>query len=226
MLFRSLGFEFEEMTASLMVLANAGIKGSLAGTSLRRIFLRMAAPTTAARKLLKELNIEIFNLSPVAKTLENKILGDARALERLEQQMKEASAASDILRDKLNLLALDEAENNLKIMRIRDEASDQRRDLTEAEEAQIALLQDANRDLSISEQELRIEEQKLQIQQNKTKKQTEELKESIVETTKEFDSQKGEMKPLIDIVSQFESALGNLSDEQREIGRASCRERV
>jgi TP901 family phage tail tape measure protein len=49
-----------EITAGMAgKLADNGIKGSKAGTAMRAIFARLAAPTSAARKELKKLNIEV-----------------------------------------------------------------------------------------------------------------------------------------------------------------------
>ena len=54
----ALGFDFNEVAASLGNLANAGIKGSEGGTAMRRNLSRLAAPTTTMKKLLKALNVQ------------------------------------------------------------------------------------------------------------------------------------------------------------------------
>ena len=53
------GISLEETSAALGVLANMGIKGSDAGTALRSMLLRLAAPTTKAAEVLKEYGLEI-----------------------------------------------------------------------------------------------------------------------------------------------------------------------
>ncbi len=54
----ALGFDFNEVAASLGNLANAGIKGSEGGTAMRRNLSRLAAPTKSMQKLLKALGIQ------------------------------------------------------------------------------------------------------------------------------------------------------------------------
>lgn len=53
------GISLEETSAALGVLANMGIKGSDAGTALRSMLLRLAAPTTKAADVLREYGLEI-----------------------------------------------------------------------------------------------------------------------------------------------------------------------
>lgn len=53
------GISLEETSAALGVLANMGIKGSEAGTALRSMLLRLAAPTTKAADVLREYGLEI-----------------------------------------------------------------------------------------------------------------------------------------------------------------------
>ncbi len=59
--------EIYEVAAMLGVMANAGIKGSYAGTGLRRSFLNLMGPTADMKRLLKELNIEIYDSDRVMK---------------------------------------------------------------------------------------------------------------------------------------------------------------
>ena len=51
----AMGLSLGESIAQNMVLANAGIKGSMSGTSLRQFWVRMSAPPKAAAKSLEEL---------------------------------------------------------------------------------------------------------------------------------------------------------------------------
>jgi len=53
------GQDFAESSAMLGVLANAGIKGTLAGTGLRAAMMRLAKPTARSAKALKELGVEV-----------------------------------------------------------------------------------------------------------------------------------------------------------------------
>lgn len=52
------GASLETFAALAGVLANSGIKGSKAGTTLKNMFLSLAAPTTGAAKVLKRLGVQ------------------------------------------------------------------------------------------------------------------------------------------------------------------------
>lgn len=54
---KMLGMEIEETTATLALLADSGIKGTLAGTALKNAMLKLAAPTGKGAKRLKQLGL-------------------------------------------------------------------------------------------------------------------------------------------------------------------------
>ena len=58
-----LGINLEEAAAMTGTLARVGIRGSEAGTAMRRALSRLASPTTAANKALKELGVETADAS-------------------------------------------------------------------------------------------------------------------------------------------------------------------
>lgn len=53
------GSSIEQFSALTGVLANAGIKGTKAGTTLKNMFLKLQAPVPKAAKLLKKLGVEL-----------------------------------------------------------------------------------------------------------------------------------------------------------------------
>lgn len=57
----SLGYSAEDTAIAIGLMANAGIKGSQAGTSLRSIMSRLATDTGGARTQLEEMGIEVIN---------------------------------------------------------------------------------------------------------------------------------------------------------------------
>lgn len=59
--FASAGIPIEELIASIAQMANAGIKGSDAGTSLKQMLLSLQAPTDTARALMDGLGISIYD---------------------------------------------------------------------------------------------------------------------------------------------------------------------
>ena len=55
---RTVGQDFDELTGALALLSKGGVDGFTAGTSLRQILLRLAAPAGATAKKLTDLNIQ------------------------------------------------------------------------------------------------------------------------------------------------------------------------
>lgn len=54
-----LGIDMERTTAMIGVMANVGLRGSIAGTGLQTTFSRLAAPTDKAKAALKELGVTV-----------------------------------------------------------------------------------------------------------------------------------------------------------------------
>lgn len=69
----ALGYKLEDVAVATGLMANAGIKGEQAGTSLRAIMNRLVAPPAAAAKALSQLGIAATNsdgtVKPFAQTL-------------------------------------------------------------------------------------------------------------------------------------------------------------
>ena len=61
---RSAGLSIEETSAALMVLYNAGLDGSAAGTSLRRILASLLKPTESLTKRIEDLGLEMSDIDP------------------------------------------------------------------------------------------------------------------------------------------------------------------
>ncbi len=55
---------FHDLAAALMLLHDAGIRASIAGTGLARLLIRLEAPTAQARKRLAELGIDFHQIRP------------------------------------------------------------------------------------------------------------------------------------------------------------------
>ncbi len=59
--FASNGVPIEDLSAALGLMANAGIKGSDAGTSLKSMMMRLTAPTAQAGRAIEELGLQIYD---------------------------------------------------------------------------------------------------------------------------------------------------------------------
>ena len=82
--FTSLGGTIEEFSAYAGTLANAGIKGGMAGNALKNIMLNLSAPAKAGADAMKELGINVFDaqgqmlpLTDIMKQFEKNLAGVA-----------------------------------------------------------------------------------------------------------------------------------------------------
>ena len=62
------GVSFNEAASAIGLLANAGIKGTLAGTNLRRMMIRLLNPTEKALKVLNKYKISLYDIDKTGKT--------------------------------------------------------------------------------------------------------------------------------------------------------------
>lgn len=72
---KAYGSSLDETAAMVMMMANAGIKGSMAGTSLRMGLLRLAGPPKTATKAMKELGLSLSDAHAGALEAEAVIKG-------------------------------------------------------------------------------------------------------------------------------------------------------
>ena len=77
----AVGITLKDLTSAVGALANQGIRGSRAGTTLRRLFARMAEPTAKGAKMLEKYNIHLFDLEGNARSLTDILSQLSHALE-------------------------------------------------------------------------------------------------------------------------------------------------
>ena len=73
----TLGYSVEDVALATGLMANAGIKGSMAGTSLNAIMTRLATNTDGAREVIEELGVAFFNEDGSARSLTD-VMGELR----------------------------------------------------------------------------------------------------------------------------------------------------
>lgn len=208
------GISFEELNAAIGILGDAGLRGSIAGTALRNVIIRLQAPSSEAASMMAALNIEIYELPSAALNAQTAIQRETTSLNMLEQSLEDVSNATRELQLELNKLNIEEAKNNLEIMKIRDKAADESRELTDEELLRIEEIESANRDLSIQQSELSIQQDEYNLSQEQLKISIEDSNKVIEEQTEIFNSSKGQMKSLAGIVEEFTSKMVGLSEAQ------------
>ena len=85
---RSMGFSVEEVTAALMTMANAGVKGGEAGTTLNTLMTRLATDTKGCATALKEYGVEIYDAQGTMKSLSEILSGMVSVWDTLTQKQQ------------------------------------------------------------------------------------------------------------------------------------------
>ena len=83
---KSMGFSVEETTSALMTMANAGVKGGEAGTTLNTLMTRLATNTKGCADELKKYGVEIYDSQGNMHSLSEIMNGLISAFETLTQQ--------------------------------------------------------------------------------------------------------------------------------------------
>lgn len=90
----ALGFNVEDVSTAIGLMANAGIKGSQAGTALRNIFTRMVKPTKQSAAAMEKLGVQVKDSHGNMKDFDT-IMGDLRkGFGKLTQAEKAQTAAA------------------------------------------------------------------------------------------------------------------------------------
>ena len=85
----------QEMEIALTAMANAGVKGSEAGTHMRNMLMKLSSPTDAGVKAMEELGVSVFDTEGNMRSLSD-IFGDlSTSMESLTQEEK-LNAISDL----------------------------------------------------------------------------------------------------------------------------------
>lgn len=90
----SLGYSLEDVAAATGLMANAGIKGELAGTALRSIMTRMIKPPEDAAAALERLGVSATNADGTVKPFREQIIALRNAMKGLTESQKADMASS------------------------------------------------------------------------------------------------------------------------------------
>lgn len=90
----ALGYNIEDLALSIGLMANAGIKSSQAGTSLRSILTRLAKPTKEVDKAMTKYGISITNADGSMKSLREVMENMRTSLQGLPEDEQAAAAAA------------------------------------------------------------------------------------------------------------------------------------
>lgn len=91
--YASAGIEIEDLVASIGVMANAGIQGSDAGTSLKQMLLSLQAPSDLASTWMKHLGISVYDSSGNMKDMREIIAEFESGMKGLTQEERNFALA-------------------------------------------------------------------------------------------------------------------------------------
>jgi TP901 family phage tail tape measure protein len=100
------GLTLEETAATMMTLANSGIRASTIGTGMRQMLRRMIAPTVSTRKEMNKLGISMDELSPKTKNLAGEAQGWSAVVKNLAVHLTNADGKTINMVRAFNLFGL------------------------------------------------------------------------------------------------------------------------
>lgn len=103
----TMGYSMEDVSLAIGLMANSGIKGSMAGTSLNAIISRLATNTNGAADCINELGVEFYNTDGTARNLGD-VMAELREATRGLTTEQKAEIASTVAGEeaKKGLLAI------------------------------------------------------------------------------------------------------------------------
>lgn len=90
----SLGYSLEDTSVALGLMANAGVKGSAAGTALRSALTNLVKPTAQMEKEMKKLGIEVKDSNGEMKPLDTLLQDMRKSFANLSEDQKANAAAT------------------------------------------------------------------------------------------------------------------------------------
>lgn len=88
----SLGYSVEDVALATGLMANAGIKGSMAGTSLNAMLTRLSTNTSGAADAIKALGVEFYHSDGTARDLSDVMGGLRKATAKMSAEEKSSLA--------------------------------------------------------------------------------------------------------------------------------------
>lgn len=90
----AMGYSIEDMSVAIGLMANAGVKGSKAGTSLKNIIANLADPSSEVTDAMNALNLSLVNNDGTTKSFEEVVKSLRSSFSGLTESEKAAYAAT------------------------------------------------------------------------------------------------------------------------------------
>lgn len=98
----NLGLSLEDTAAAIGIMSDAGIKGSMAGTTLRGALTRLAKPTSAASDLMTHLGIQMFDAQGKIKPMSQIVTELQDGLAGMTNEQKASTLATIFGQEAMN----------------------------------------------------------------------------------------------------------------------------
>lgn len=210
----AVNMKIQDVTAAIAAMAQAGVRGSKAGTSLRTAITRMAAPTAAAREWMQKLNISFFEVPEAAKEVRSAWSDMHDQLDSLQKEYKETERRVKELQEAEEEYSMEAQKISHRIEAIRLKAAKQDRDLTKEEIKRIDELKEERDILQWQAEERSIREQELRDQMESNQKAQKKAKDRAKELWEQYQNMKGEMKSIVDIAGMLSDKTEQLTPKQ------------
>lgn len=90
----AMGYSMEDVSVAIGLMANSGIKGAQAGTSLRSILTNLASPTTAMSKAMEKLGVSVKDETGQMRSLDDVMTQLRKGFSKLDEAQKAEYAST------------------------------------------------------------------------------------------------------------------------------------
>jgi TP901 family phage tail tape measure protein len=200
------GISLQESAAAAGALGNAGLQGTLAGTGLRMAITKLLKPTDDARKIMEDLGLTMFTLTPAGMEAKSALTDLNNAMVGSRSEVDRTTLALKQLTDEMSDMSIEQQRNNLAIMKIRRRAEKEGRELTSSELEQIERIESANADLALTMEERRLDQSMMRRENEKANDTLSAQTDAFSELNKEVQMQTTGITSLSDLFNQLSQA--------------------
>lgn len=207
------GQSMESMFASLALLTKKGLDARKAAVALARAMEGITRP--AAIEAARELGVSFVEMTPSIQAAWDELNKQKIISDELAASYENTESAIKSLGDEMRSVSLEQQKNRLEVMKIRQKADDQGREMTENEEARVTAIEEANDRLAITYQELSISQTEARIQSDAMNEKLTEQKMATDAAREAFEGEiatGAKFRPLVDIVAELGEKMEGLDE--------------
>ena len=213
--FKASGMDLKDFASGVSALADAGISGSRAGTSLRAAITRLLEPVGRAEEEMDKLNVELFESTEESLRYEEELEKVEEQLTNTQSEISKTKNRIDTLSDAMSDYSITSRKAMLQVRKIRHEAEREDRDLTQSELDRIEQLKEASESLQIRREQLAISQKELNSKRQESEKSLENLKNQQKELEQNIEESKGSFKGFPEVIAQLGVAMSDYGQKAK-----------